>query len=112
MTVALVGGHGSEELIASAARVSTEGAGTLGSRARRRLLDRLLRRRVQVQPPRDGGIAGLIGYLMKHRHGSPFEHNSMTFYVEVPIFVMRELMRHRIGVSFNETSARYRDLEP
>lgn len=55
---------------------------------------------------------GLINYLMKHRHGTPFEHNSLTFLVEAPIFVMREMMRHRIGFSYNETSARYRDLEP
>lgn len=55
--------------------------------------------------------AGLINYLMKNRHGTPFEHSSMTFYVRAPIFVMRELMRHRM-FSFNEESGRYRELEP
>lgn len=55
--------------------------------------------------------AGLINYLMQNRHGSPFEHSSMTFYVRAPIFVMRELMRHRT-FSFNEESGRYRELEP
>src|SRR5690606_28753923 len=40
---------------------------------------------------------GLINYLMRSRHGSPFEHNSMTFYVHAPIFVFREMMRHRIA---------------
>jgi thymidylate synthase ThyX len=40
---------------------------------------------------------GLINYLMRDRHGSPFEHNSMTFYVQAPIFVFREFMRHRVG---------------
>ena len=44
---------------------------------------------------------GLINYLMRDRHGSPFEHNSMTFYVQAPIFVFREFMRHRIA-SYNE----------
>jgi thymidylate synthase (FAD) len=54
---------------------------------------------------------GLINYLMRDRHGSPFEHNSMTFYVQAPIFVFREFMRHRIA-SYNEESGRYRELEP
>ncbi len=40
---------------------------------------------------------GLINYLMRDRHGSPFEHNSMTFLVSAPIFVFREFMRHRVG---------------
>ena len=56
--------------------------------------------------------SGLINYLMKHRHGSPFEHGAMTFLIEAPIFVWREFMRHRVGFSYNETSARYRELEP
>jgi thymidylate synthase (FAD) len=42
---------------------------------------------------------------------SPFEHNSMTFYVQAPIFVFREFMRHRIA-SYNEESGRYRQLQP
>lgn len=42
---------------------------------------------------------------------SPFEHNSMTFYVQAPIFVFRELLRHRIA-SYNEESGRYRELRP
>lgn len=54
---------------------------------------------------------GLINYLMRDRHGSPFEHNSMTFYVQAPIFVFREFMRHRIA-SYNEESGRYRKLRP
>lgn len=54
---------------------------------------------------------GLINYLMRDRHGSPFEHNSMTFYVQAPIFVFREFMRHRIA-SYNEESGRYRELNP
>lgn len=56
--------------------------------------------------------AGLIGYLLRNRHGSPFEHNSMTFLVTAPIFVFREFQRHRVGWSYNEESARYRELAP
>jgi thymidylate synthase (FAD) len=49
---------------------------------------------------------GLIGFLMRDRHGSPFEHNAFRFHVRCPIFVAREWFRHRIG-SFNEFSMRY-----
>lgn len=55
---------------------------------------------------------GLINFLVKNRHGSPFEHNSFTFKVSAPIFVAREFMRHRIGFSYNEESGRYKELEP
>lgn len=55
---------------------------------------------------------GRINFLMKNRHGTPFEHNSMTFYIEAPIFVFREFHRHRIGWSYNEMSGRYKELEP
>lgn len=57
-------------------------------------------------------VAGLVRYLMKHRHGSPFEHGSLTVRVECPIFVAREWMRHRVGWSYNEVSGRYSQLRP
>ena len=49
----------------------------------------------------------LIGYLLRERHGSPFEHNLLTFKVVCPIFVDRQMVRHRVGVSKNEISGRY-----
>jgi thymidylate synthase (FAD) len=52
---------------------------------------------------------GLIGFLMRERHGTPFEHNALRFHVRCPIFVVREWMRHRIS-SFNELSGRYTEL--
>lgn len=55
--------------------------------------------------------AGLINYLMKHRHGTPFEHGSLTFFVHAPIFVWREWHRHRV-MSYNEESGRYKQLDP
>ena len=58
-----------------------------------------------------GSEEKLINYLMKNRHGSPFEHIYFTFYVKAPIFVVREWQRHRIG-SFNEMSGRYVQFEP
>lgn len=57
-------------------------------------------------------VAGLLNYLIKHRHGSPFEQGYLRFLIHCPIFVAREFVRHRIGVSVNEMSARYTELEP
>lgn len=92
ITVELHSSMGSDESVIQAARVSTAGDECLES-----------------EP---GEHAGLINYLMKHRHGTPFEHNAMTFYVKAPIFVWREWHRHRVGWSYNEESARYKVLDP
>jgi thymidylate synthase (FAD) len=54
----------------------------------------------------DQADEGLIRFLMRDRHGTPFEHNAFRFHVRCPIFVAREWFRHRIG-SFNEFSMRY-----
>jgi thymidylate synthase (FAD) len=89
MTVELVQSMGDDKAVVRAARVSTGGAESLN-------------------PDRD---AGLINYLMRDRHGTPFEHNAFTFYIEAPIFVFREFMRHRIA-SYNEESGRYKELDP
>lgn len=81
-------------MVLQAARVSTKGDETI-----QQLIE-------------DKELEGLINYLMKHRHGTPFEHNLFTFFVHAPIFVWREWHRHRIGFSYNEESARYKKLEP
>jgi thymidylate synthase (FAD) len=54
----------------------------------------------------DESDAGLIRFLMRDKHGTPFEHNAFRFHVRCPIFVAREWFRHRVG-SFNEFSMRY-----
>jgi thymidylate synthase (FAD) len=54
----------------------------------------------------DDSDAGLIRFLLRERHGTPFEHNSFRFHIRAPIFVAREWFRHRVG-SFNEFSMRY-----
>jgi len=54
----------------------------------------------------DEADEGLIRFLMRDRHGTPFEHNAFRFHIRCPIFVAREWMRHRVG-SFNEFSMRY-----
>ena len=54
---------------------------------------------------------GLIRYLMRDHHGSPFEHGYFRFLVKAPIFVVREHHRHRAGHSYNEWSGRYSKMQ-
>ncbi|MFK8906459.1 FAD-dependent thymidylate synthase [Streptomyces sp. YS-3] len=95
VTVDLVKSSATDSDVLWAARVSTAGEKSLEE--------------LQKDPE---SSKGLINYLMRDRHGSPFEHNSMTFFISAPIFVFREFMRHRVGWSYNEESGRYRELEP
>ncbi|MFD8565927.1 FAD-dependent thymidylate synthase [Streptomyces sp. NPDC057694] len=95
VTVELVKHTASDSDVLFAARVSTVGEQSLDE--------------LSKDPARS---KGLINYLMRDRHGSPFEHNSMTFLISAPIFVFREFMRHRVGWSYNEESGRYRELQP
>ncbi|MCU1558022.1 MAG: FAD-dependent thymidylate synthase, partial [Microbacteriaceae bacterium] len=100
VTVELVRSSAHDSDVLFAARVSTQGEQTLEAAQASEDTD-----------AEDKRARGLIIYLMRDRHGSPFEHNSMTFYVQAPIFVFREFMRHRIA-SYNEESGRYRELNP
>jgi thymidylate synthase (FAD) len=88
--VDLVEYAGSDEMICKAARVSTIGAASIDSKE----------------------SSGLINFLMSNRHGTPFEHSMITFRISAPIVVWREFMRHRIGISYNEQSGRYMELDP
>ena len=85
--VQLMDSMGDEASIVRAARVSTLGSKAEAAEAK-----------------------GLLRYLWSNGHASPFEHVTMTFRIEAPIFVTREMLRHRIS-SFNEESGRYRALE-
>jgi len=87
VTVQLIDHMGTEASIVRAARVSTLGAAAEATESK-----------------------GLLAYLYNNGHASPFEHCTMTFRIEAPIFVTRELLRHRLS-SFNEESGRYRELE-
>ena len=89
-SVALVQHAGSDKMIVNAARVSFGGDSDAPLSAR------------------DGK---LLRYLLEHHHGSPFEHNLITFKVVCPIFVDRQLVRHRVGVSKNEISGRYVEMQ-
>lgn len=67
---------------------------------------------MMVSRANDENLEERIDFLMKHRHGTPFEHGALTFYVDAPIMVWRQWHRHRIGMSYNEESGRYRTLRP
>ena len=54
----------------------------------------------------------LIKYLAEHDHWSPFGHSSMQFLIKAPIFVARQLVKHQVGLIWNEVSRRYVDDEP
>jgi len=94
--VKLIQSMGGDHMIVAAAKVSTNGQDALRF----------------AKPESAEDNAGLINYLVKMRHGTPFEHSSMTFFVHAPLFVWREWHRHRIGFSYNEESARYTKLSP
>lgn len=79
----------SDEWPIIAARTSTKGAGA-GSKAG----------------------AGLVNALVRDHHGVPFEHETATWRIRVPVFVQRQLVKHRAGVSVSEESGRYRELDP
>jgi len=88
ITVNLVRAMASDDMVVQAAQVSSKGEN-----------------KPETVPQR------LIEALMAGRHGSPFEHNMFTFFVEAPLFVVREWQRHRMS-SFNEMSGRYTELPP
>jgi thymidylate synthase (FAD) len=92
--VSVVQNVGSDAAVVAAARVSVRGP------------------EARIDDSEMSSNRGLIRYLMRQRHGTPFEHASMTFFVHAPIFVWREWHRHRIGFSYNEESGRYKVLEP
>jgi thymidylate synthase (FAD) len=54
----------------------------------------------------------LIQYLARHNHWTPFGHAQATFHIEAPIFVARQLVKHQVGLVWNEVSRRYVDDKP
>lgn len=90
-TVELIKHNGNDEDVARAAWVSNFGFDA-------RLKDKK-------------GIKGLVKFLYREKHLSPFEHGSFTFFIDTHMAVAREFMRHRT-FSYNEVSGRYKELEP
>lgn len=92
MKVEMMDFMGTDETIIKSAKISTAKDETVGA-----MSDEVKKK--------------FINFLAEGRHGSPFEHVVFTFRIEAPIFVFRELFRHRIA-SPNEMSARYTEMKP
>lgn len=91
VTVVLDDHMGDEEKIVRAAQVSTKGQ--------------------EVQLKRVKDPARFVRWLMEEKHGSPLEHVVFSFYLEVPIFVSRQIVKYRLS-SINEESGRYHEFDP
>ncbi len=91
MEVTLIGSLGSDDTVASSARVS---------------FDKEAHKFTNEQNTK------LINYLAKHGHWSPFSHCFLQFRIKAPIFVARQLQKHTVGLAWNEISRRYVDFEP
>ena len=57
------------------------------------------------------GDKKLIKYLAEHGHWSPFGHCSLQFHISAPVFVARQLVKHQVGLTWNEISRRYVDTD-
>ncbi len=92
ITVEKIQGMGDDRRIVEAMLVSTAG--------------------LEAAEKAEGAVQGRINFLMEKRHGTPFECGGLTVRVHAPIKVWREWHRHRVGWSYNEESARYKNLDP
>lgn len=96
VTVTQVQSMGGDHMVLAAMQVSTSAEAALAL----------------AIPGSEESSYGRINYLMKHRHGTPFEHGSLSLFVHAPVAVWWEWVRHRIGHSFNLESGRYSVLKP
>ena len=103
MTVSLIAHMGSDLTVVNAARVSFDKESEWFNTGIR------TEQRYKVLADRD---IKLIKYLAKHEHWTPFAHCSAQFRIKAPIFVARQLMKHQVGLVWNEVSRRYVDSEP
>ena len=117
MEVTLIDSMGSDLNVVNAARVSFakesewednepqyDGSGAFGWAAVKKEGDWIFRLSEKDQR--------LISYLAKHNHWTPFAHCFLSFRIKAPIFVARQLVKHQVGLAWNEVSRRYVDDEP
>lgn len=102
MNVELVDVMGSDLSVVNAARVSFNKVSKLEHHIH-------LDKEFDVLSEKD---AKLINYLARHNHWTPFAHAFASFRIKAPIFVARQLVKHQVGLAWNEVSRRYVDDEP
>ena len=102
MTVDLIDHMGSDLSVVNAARVSFDKESNWEA--------------IPFAGPTEGVLQDkdikLIKYLAKHNHWTPFGHGSAQFRIKAPIFVARQLMKHQVGLVWNEVSRRYIKTDP
>ncbi len=102
MNVALVDKMGSDLTVVNAARVSYAKESEWDSITPAGLTPGVIKEKDEK----------LIKFLAEHNHWSPFAHCSLQFRISSPIFVARQLVKHQVGLSWNEISRRYVDYQP
>ena len=100
MTVSLIDKMGTDLSVVNAARVSFE-----------KTSEYEVNPETNVERLKESDCK-LINYLAKHEHFTPFCHAFLSFRIKAPIFVARQLVKHQVGLSWNEVSRRYVDSEP
>lgn len=95
MSVELIDSMGSDLSVVNAARVSFAKESDLDEQG------------ILTEPDQR-----LIKYLATHGHWTPFAHAFLSFRIKAPIFVARQLVKHQVGLAWNEVSRRYVDEEP
>lgn len=109
MNVDLVDHMGSDLSVVNAARVSFDKFGEWED-------VEYIDEHSDIEVPGTGVLSekdtGLIGYLAKHNHWSPFSHAFLSFRIKAPIFVARQMVKHQVGLAWNEVSRRYVDDTP
>jgi thymidylate synthase (FAD) len=111
MAVTLIDHMGSDLTVANAARVSFDKESEWEITGDEEIVDGkyYLRNAKKGLSSKD---AKLIRYLAKHNHWTPFGHCFVQFRIKAPIFVARQLVKHQVGLVWNEVSRRYVDSEP
>jgi len=101
MNVTLIDSMGTDLTVANAARVSFNKKSNWGHHVPGQGIFELKK-----------GDVKLIQYLAKHGHWTPFGHCTLSFHIKAPIFVARQLVKHQVGLVWNEVSRRYVDEDP
>ena len=107
MRVELKDKMGTDLTVVNAARVSFSKSSEWGYKEKDRLALGIQQQNILKKTDQR-----LIQYLAKHKHWSPFAHASLQFHIKAPIFVARQLVKHQVGLVWNEVSRRYVDDEP
>jgi thymidylate synthase (FAD) len=111
MNVTLIDSMGSDLSVVNAARVSFDKESDWEIEADEEIRDGKLYY-VNHRSHLSGKDTKLISYLAKHNHWSPFAHAFASFRIKAPIFVARQLVKHQVGLAWNEVSRRYVDSTP